>query len=664
MAKKKVELNLPQPPPRILWELSGDIEAELQYLRVQMNLQPPRGKMGVTATAMINKSIANLKRLQHNSKVISYIEDQFKLPIEERKEIPGSPIIDKYKKKVRTAVFDAFFKYFPREDMCDELTNEVVKGAEKKYGTNFSKVNTRIEYEVKKTIGEVMAASEEYGITDFGVVSEEAAKSRAEETIKTLLENPAKWNIDEQVEKILSAQTIDPDIIDKIINGVPESSTPIVRKGLTGMHMIDEDEEAGEIIARLQEREETPKPPPPPTKKQALPKKRRVKGKRKASPPAPKAFQIAAINNLISRLTDIDPQTVDVEALVDSSISLEENWNEIKRKLGITRELTEREEEERLCLGAIETCERHNDLNACEYACEICEDAESCEVYRTLQEVKGERPAVKEPYPREIPKLTSGIFKGKNPLRCSICKRGVIEESPGVYECMEHGPLDFVYDLRRIDIDKTARDDFRKHYYGELTDAHQAGFTTCRAYYESLPGKEGEEGFKQFYKLAVALEEYFVKEQPIETSDQEKTEEWKPRYQRGLEPSEVQTEFEAGKTRKGELAVKKKKKAPRLGAGKEQKGFEKFGGEKVPEAGQAQLGKKKETEQDIEKIRTDLLNAFNAFDYIMYENIKKSITDVSRPALKETIERIEEHPTFGMSRKGRQLPRPEGRSLR
>ena len=345
-----------------------------------------------------------------------------------------------------------------------------------------------------------------------------------------------------------------------------------------------------------EEKEKTTKKPARLTPAKKPPKKQR---------PAPKAFQVAAINNLIARLTDVDPQTIDVDAMVDSSITLEENWNEIKRILGITRKVTEKEEEERLCLGAIETCEEQNDLDACKYAREVCEDSESCDIYHTLQGVKGKsghikpKQVIKEPYPREIPKLISGIFKGKNPLRCTVCMRGVVEDSLGVYECMEHGPLDCFYDLRKIDVDKTARDAFRKHYYGQLTEAQQEGYSTCRAYYESMPGEEGVEGFKQFYKLAVALEEYFVKEQPLEVTGH-KTKKWTPRYQKGLESGEIQTEFGAGKTRKGTPTVKAKKKVPGLGAGKEQKGFEHFGGEKVPEAGQAELNLYDQMQTEIE----------------------------------------------------------------
>ena len=340
----------------------------------------------------------------------------------------------------------------------------------------------------------------------------------------------------------------------------------------------------------------------PPEKKETTTKKpaRRTPTKKppKKQRPAPKAFQVAAIKNLIARLTDIDPQTIDVEALVDPSITLEENWREIKSTMGIKSKLTEKEEEEKLCFDAINACAAGNDLESCKYACEICDDIDSCDIYRTLQEVKGKSKQERKPIEREISKLKSGIFEGKTPLRCPICYRGV-HELNGAYECDMHGVLDTVLDLRKIDTDRAVRDVLREHYYSQLAEAQSEGHDTCKSYYEAYPGKDGKDTYKQFYKLGVALEEYFVKEQPLEVTGH-KTKKWTPRYQKGLESGEIQTEFDAGKTRKGTPTVKAKKKVPRLGAGKEQKGFEHFGGEKVPEAGQAELNLYDQMQTEIE----------------------------------------------------------------
>lgn len=48
-----------------------------------------------------------------------------------------------------------------------------------------------------------------------------------------------------------------------------------------------------------------------------------------------KAFKVAGIKNLIENNYEIDSQLIDVEAEVDDSISMKENWMNIKDKVKI-----------------------------------------------------------------------------------------------------------------------------------------------------------------------------------------------------------------------------------------------------------------------------------------------------------------------------------------
>ena len=44
------------------------------------------------------------------------------------------------------------------------------------------------------------------------------------------------------------------------------------------------------------------------------------------------AFMINRIKNLLKRNYKIEPDLIDVEAEVDSTLTFQENWNQIKRK--------------------------------------------------------------------------------------------------------------------------------------------------------------------------------------------------------------------------------------------------------------------------------------------------------------------------------------------
>ena len=48
-----------------------------------------------------------------------------------------------------------------------------------------------------------------------------------------------------------------------------------------------------------------------------------------------KEFIIAGINNLLKTNYGIDPQTIDVEAYVDATLTYSENWNLIKEMISI-----------------------------------------------------------------------------------------------------------------------------------------------------------------------------------------------------------------------------------------------------------------------------------------------------------------------------------------
>ena len=45
-----------------------------------------------------------------------------------------------------------------------------------------------------------------------------------------------------------------------------------------------------------------------------------------------KAFMINGIMNLLKRNYKIEPDVIDIEAEVDSTLTFQENWNYIKRK--------------------------------------------------------------------------------------------------------------------------------------------------------------------------------------------------------------------------------------------------------------------------------------------------------------------------------------------
>ncbi len=101
-------------------------------------------------------------------------------------------------------------------------------------------------------------------------------------------------------------------------------------------------------------------------------------------------------------------------------------------------------------------------------------------------------------------RMIEGPLKGKTAFRCPECMRGLID-----FVCGEHGRIssEEAVDLHKIKTDSKPNKRAKELYKYTLDEAREAGFSTIRAYYDSLK----DDGFKQFLKLAVGLEEIFGK---------------------------------------------------------------------------------------------------------------------------------------------------------
>lgn len=174
--------------------------------------------------------------------------------------------------------------------------------------------------------------------------------------------------------------------------------------------------------------------------------------------------------------------------------------------------------EAQACDYAMEQC--NEGVNeACTTACQDCHIKEACEkapidMTGLVEDKTGERTSRL--------RIDSGALKGKTAFRCPECFRGLTKTDKGLV-CGEHGlipltgtiqvgshTLGHALDLRQIGKDKTVTKQAKETYAWFLEEAKEAGFKTVKEYYDSLKDKE-RDGFKEYARLGVGLEEMFSK---------------------------------------------------------------------------------------------------------------------------------------------------------